>query len=95
MKDRNDPEAPDSACETAAAATRHHLADAVAAIDEAFGEGFAAANPTLVASLVQASAIGRAVEVGREIHGDAMELIPRISRETNETILRLKPRLFG
>lgn len=72
-----------------------HLRVAVDGIDAVFGEGYARAHPELVASLVQASAIDAAVEAGQTAHAEAMELASRISRETNETILKLKPRLFG
>lgn len=61
----------------------HYFREAVAAIDDAFGEGYARDHPELVASLVQASAIDAAINAGR-----------LASRETNETLLRLKPRLF-
>lgn len=61
-----------------------YLAEARRSIDAVFGEGHAAANQALVASFVQACAIEAAVNAGRIA-----------SRETNETILRLKPRLFG
>ena len=65
-------------------AAAHYFREAVAAIDAEFGEGYAAANPTLVGALVQASAIEAAVNAGRIA-----------SRETCETLLKLKPRLFG
>ncbi|MGF1503440.1 MAG: hypothetical protein ACFBSD_16685 [Paracoccaceae bacterium] len=75
-------------------AAAHHLAEAVAAVDAIFGEGYAKAHPELVASVVQAAAIGTAVETGRAAHESALETVRRLSRETNETILKLKPRLF-
>ena len=65
-------------------AVAHYLGAARASIDAAFGDGHAAANPALVAAFLQACAIEAAVNAGRIA-----------SRETNETILRLKPRLFG
>jgi len=61
-----------------------YLEAARAAIDDAFGAGHAAANPELVAAFLQACAIEAAVNAGRIA-----------SRETNETLLKLKPRLFG
>ena len=76
LVDATKPEAPD--------AVAHYLAAAREAIDAAFGDGHAAANPELVAAFVQACAIEAAVNAGRIA-----------SRETNETILKLKPRLFG
>jgi hypothetical protein len=78
--------------ERAAAA---HFRAAVETIDAAFGEGYARAHPELVASLVQASAIEAAVGQGREAHEETLSLVERLSREMQETILKLKPRLFG
>jgi len=72
-----------------------YLRAAVAAIDETFGEGYARDHPELVASFLQASAIESAVETGRGTSDRALDLIRHLSRETNETILKLKPRLFG
>ena len=77
------------------AAPNRHLADAVAEIDAVFGEGYARAHPELVASLVQASAIDAAVAAGQVAHAEALDAAHRISREMGETILKLKPRLFG
>lgn len=71
-----------------------HLCAAVAAIDAAFGAGHARANPALVASVVQAAAIESAVGTARDLHMRTLETVMRASRETNETLLRLKPRLF-
>lgn len=65
-------------------AVTRYLEEARRGIDAVFGEGHAAANPALVAAFVQACAIEAAVNAGRIA-----------SRETNETILRMKPRLFG
>ena len=64
--------------------TAEYLRSARAAIDAEMGEGYAAAHPELIAAFLQASAIESAVNAGRIA-----------SRETNETLLRLKPRLFG
>lgn len=68
----------------AAPAVARYLAAAREAIDAEFGTGHAAANPALVAAFLQACALEAAVNAGRIA-----------SRETNETILKLKPRLFG
>lgn len=87
-------EAPDSAEAQARTAAAGHLAAAVAAVENELGPGQAAANPALVASLVQAAAIHTAIGVAREIHTQTLETVARVSRDTNETILRLKPRLF-
>jgi uncharacterized protein involved in propanediol utilization len=71
------------------------LREARAAIDATFGEGHAARHPELVAAFLQAAAIESAAASGRAATRDALHLAARISRETNETILKLKPRLFG
>ncbi len=68
----------------APAAVSRYLEEARRSIDAVFGDGHAAANPSLVAAFLQACAIEAAVNAGRIA-----------SRETNETILRMKPRLFG
>lgn len=78
-----------------AEATLGHLRDAVAMIDAEFGPGFARAHPDLVASLVQATVLENLHASGREVHAEAMALASRVSRETNETLLKLKPRIFG
>jgi hypothetical protein len=79
----------------APSASAHYMREAIAAIDAEFGEGYARANPALIASMIQASAIESAVNTGREAHGQAMALAPQITREVCETMLKLKPRLFG
>ncbi|MCC6008713.1 MAG: hypothetical protein JJU40_13690 [Rhodobacteraceae bacterium] len=65
-------------------AVSHYLAEAHRALDAEFGDGHAARHPELVAAFLQACAIESAVNAARIA-----------SRETNETLLRLKPRLFG
>ncbi|MEQ9261425.1 MAG: hypothetical protein RIG84_20245 [Roseovarius sp.] len=85
MKDASDPRS----------SAARYLAEAVEAIDTQFGEGFARQHPELVASLVQSCAIDSAVATGRGAHEEALTLAEKISRETCETILKLKPRLFG
>lgn len=87
-------EAPGPASDAARVA-RGHLRDAVAMIDAEFGPGFARAHPDLVASLVQATVLENLHATGREVHAEAMALASRVSRETNETLLKLKPRIFG
>lgn len=60
-----------------------YLRESVAAIDAELGEGYAAAHPQLVAAMVQACAIERAVNSGR------------VSvRDVCEALVSLKPRLF-
>lgn len=89
--DAGSPPPASRAAHTAAA----HLRDAVATIDAEFGPGFARAHPDLVASLVQAIVLENLHATGRDVHGEAMALVSRLSRETNETLLKLKPRIFG
>jgi len=79
----------------AQAAMQSHLRAARDAIDDAFGPGHAAANPALVAAFLQGCAIEDAAHMARRLHRETLEFAGRISRETNETILTLKPRLFG
>ncbi|MFK7943499.1 MAG: hypothetical protein AB8B85_11380 [Paracoccaceae bacterium] len=86
---------PDDLAYAPVEAPRRHLADAVAEIDVLFGEGYARAHPELVASLVQASSIDAAVAAGQQAHAEALDAAYKISREMGETILKLKPRLFG
>ncbi|MEL6678733.1 MAG: hypothetical protein AAFQ51_08505 [Pseudomonadota bacterium] len=74
----------DTTKSSAPSAAAHYLREAISAIDEEFGEGYAAEHPELIGMLVQASAIESAVNAGRIA-----------SRETCETLLKLKPRLFG
>jgi hypothetical protein len=64
------------------------------AIDAAFGEGAAAARPELVGLMVQAMAIERAAAAGEQAAREALQTATRISRETNETMLKMKPKLF-
>ena len=78
-----------------AATVSSYLQDAVAAIDAAFGEGHAKAHPELVAHFLQACAIESAVASGHVATDRAIGAAREISRDTNETILKLKPRLFG
>jgi len=96
MQDSASPPPPDGPTGPRASATvARHLADAVEAIDAVFGEGHARANPALVAAFIQACAIEQAVAAGREASERTLETVRHLSRETNETILKLKPRLFG
>ncbi|MET4103107.1 hypothetical protein ABIE58_002544 [Roseovarius sp. MBR-78] len=72
-----------------------HLRDAIRAIDEAFGPGYARDNPALVASLVQSATIEAAVAKGYGAHQEALAAAREISAEMGATILKLKPRIFG
>ncbi|MEM8789763.1 MAG: hypothetical protein AAGE76_16020 [Pseudomonadota bacterium] len=90
--DASDPD-PDSNTPEARAA--RYLRAAKHAVDTAFGPGHAAAHPELVAAVVQASAIEHAISAGEMATEEALATIRRLSRETNETLLKLKPRIFG
>ena len=79
----------------AAAAAGNYLRAAVERIDALFGEGYAREHPELAASMVQSMTIEAAVATGREAHEQVLAVMQRVSRETNETILKMKPRLFG
>lgn len=79
----------------APAAAAHWLRASAAAVDETFGEGHAARHPELVAAMVQACAIETAVDEGRGTSARVLETLRSLSRETNATILKLKPKLFG
>ena len=94
MKDSTDERPADETKARAPETTAHYLRTAIAEIDAAFGEGYAREHPELVASFVQASAIEAAVEAGREASARTLDTVTRLSRDTNETILRLKPKLF-
>lgn len=76
-------------------AAARHLAEAIKAIDTAFGEGYARQHPELVASMIQSATIEAAVATGYGAHQEAMDLADRIGREACETLLKLKPRFFG
>lgn len=79
----------------AATGQARHLADAIRAIDAALGAGYARDNPALVASLVQSATIEAAVATGYGAHQEALAAAREISTEMGETILKLKPRIFG
>ncbi len=79
----------------AAAAVHRYLRAAVECIDASFGEGYAREHPELVATMVQCMTAEAGVATGREAHEQVLALVQRVSRETNETILKMKPRLFG
>ena len=72
-----------------------HLSAAVEAIDAQFGDGYAAKHPELVASLVQAGAIHSATTAALGAHEEALAALHSVSAATNETLLKLKPKLFG
>ena len=91
-----DPDAPaEPHRREAPAAAAHWLRGARQAVDAEFGPGYAAANPALVAAFVQACALDAAVQAGRASTDQALAEVGRLSRETNATLLKLKPRLFG
>ncbi len=79
----------------AAAAAGGYLRAAVERIDGIFGQGYAREHPELVAGMVQSMTIEAAVASGREAHEQVLAVVQRVSHETNDTILKMKPRLFG
>lgn len=89
MTQHFDPPAPPAAHTTAS------LAAARAQIDALFGPGYAAENPTLVAAFLQAAAIEYAVTAGQAATAQTLDTLTNLSRQTNETLLKLKPRIFG
>lgn len=93
MSDSDDHRAGPAADPSGAAG--RHLAEAVRAIDAAFGPGYARDNPALVASLVQSATIAAAVATGRDAHREALAAARELGAEFCETLLKLKPRLFG
>ena len=78
-----------------ASAPARHLAEAVRAIDAQFGDGHAAKNPELVASLVQSATIHAAVAKGYGAHQEAIGAAHSLTSQICETLLRLKPKFFG
>jgi hypothetical protein len=71
------------------------FAQAVAAVDREFGTGYARENPQLIASLVQSATIEAAVATGHGAHREALGLAERMGQEVCDTLLKLKPKLFG
>ena len=76
-------------------AAARHLAQAVRAIDAQFGAGYARDHPDLVAALVNSATMEAAVATGYSAHQEALDTARQISAEIGETILKLKPRIFG
>ena len=79
----------------AAAAAARYLGLAVERIDALFGQGYAREHPELVASMIQWRTVETAVRTVREAHEQVLAAVQRLSHATNETILKMKPRLFG
>ncbi len=79
----------------AAEAAERYLRAAVERIDLVLGQGYAREHPELIASMIQSMTIEAAIATGREAHEQVLATVQRVSRETNETILKMKPRLFG
>ncbi|MEO0680001.1 MAG: hypothetical protein AAF192_06265 [Pseudomonadota bacterium] len=79
----------------APAAAGHWMRESAAALDAAFGQGYAAANPAVLAAMIQACAIEAAVDEGRSTRDRILDTVGKLSRETNATLLKLKPKLFG
>lgn len=96
--------APD-ATDRAAERTARHLAAAVEAIDAKLGEGYAAANPALVAAFLQSASIETAVLSGEAtvqiVDATVRQSIDTVDRSVQRAVDRmaasieyLKPRLF-
>lgn len=77
------------------AAPARHLSAAVAAIEAEFGAGYAADHPELVAALVQSGTIEAAVATGHGAHREALDVAQGLTGQVCETLLKLKPKLFG
>lgn len=75
--------------------TAQHLRDAIAAIDGAFGEGHAAANPSLVAAFVQSASLETAILSGEATVQFLDERIDRSTERVCKAMENLRPRIFG
>lgn len=75
--------------------TMASLAAARDAIDAIFGDGYAATNPQLTAAYLQAAAIENAVQAGQDATPETLDTVKGLSRDTDKTLLKLKPRIFG
>ncbi len=79
----------------AAERTGAHLTAAIRAIDAAFGEGHAAANPALVAAFLQSASLESVILSGESV---ATLLDGRAERSVNQvcsSMESLRPRIFG
>ncbi len=79
----------------AADRTAQHLKAAIRTIDAAFGEGHAAANPSLVAAFLQSASLETAILSGESV---AAMLDARAERSVGQVCAAmesLRPRLFG
>jgi len=81
--------------EEAAARTAAHLGAAIRAIDGAFGEGHAAANPALVAAFVQSASLETAVLSGESVAAMLDARAERAVGQVCASMESLRPRLFG
>jgi len=81
--------------EEAAARTARHLNAAIAAIDEAFGAGHAAANPALVAAFLQSASIEAAILSGESVAAMLDAQAQRSVGQVCAAMESLRPRLFG
>jgi len=83
----------------AADRTSHHLKRAVEAIDAQFGDGYAAENPTLVASFLQSASIESAIlSADAALESTLGTVLPHADKSVDRvcaSLEYLKPRLFG
>ena len=79
----------------AAARTARHLGAAKEAIDAAFGAGYAAANPALVAAYLQSASIEAAILSGERVAGLIDRRAERSVGQVCAAMESLRPRLFG
>ncbi len=83
----------------AADRTAHYLKRAVETLDGQFGEGYAAANPVLVASFLQSASIESAVlSADAALESTLRTVLPHADKSIERvcaSLEYLKPRLFG
>jgi len=75
--------------------TARHLTVAIRAIDEAFGDGHAAANPALVAAFLQSASIEAAILSGESVAAMLDAQAQRSVTQVCAAMESLRPRLFG
>ena len=80
---------------TASQRTARHLTDAIAAIDGAFGEGYAAENPTLVAAFLQSASLETAILSGEATVSFLDTRVEKSTERVCKAMENLRPRIFG
>lgn len=81
--------------DTPAERSAAHLKSAAEAIDRQFGEGYAAANPNLVAAFMLSATAETAILSGEATVEKLDQRIERSSERMCNAIENLRPRLFG